>query len=119
MRFLPRLKRELPRCYYCDQMVRESFVSALEAEDHHTVARVRDLLAPDADDGTIAAYAVQHDWTILTADDDYLSDDVSHGLVFDDDPAPTPGAVRDAIREIDRVYGHPAAIVEWVPDGWI
>ena len=120
MRFLPRLKRELPRCYYCDQMVREGFVSALEAEDRHTVARVRDLLAPDAEDGTIAAYAVQHDWTILTADDDYLSDDVSHGLLFyDDDPAPTPGAVRDVIREIDRVYGHPTAIVEWVPDGWI
>ena len=100
-------------------MVRESFVSALEAEDRHTVARVRDPLAPDADDA-IAAYAVQHDWTILTADDDYLSDDVSHGLLFyDDDPAPTPGAVRDAVREIDRVYGHPTAIVEWVPDGWI
>ena len=45
----------------CDQMVRESFVSALEAEDRHTVACVRDLLAPDADDDTIAAYAVQHD----------------------------------------------------------
>ena len=48
----------------CDQMVKESFVSALEAEDRHTVACVRDLLAPDADDGTIAAYAVQHDWII-------------------------------------------------------
>ena len=103
-----------------DQMARESFVSALEAEDRHTVARVRDLLAPDADDDAIAAYAVQHDWVILTTDDDYLSDDVSHGLLFyDNDPAPTPGAVRDAIREIDRVYGHPTAIVEWVPDGWI
>ena len=104
----------------CDQMVRESFVSALEAEDRHTVASVRDLLAPDADDDTIAAYAVQHDWIILTADDDYLSDDVPHGLLFyDDDPAPTPGVVRDAIREIDRVYDDPTAIVEWVPDGWI
>ena len=104
----------------CDQMVKKSFVSALEAEDRHTVARVRNLLAPDADDDAIATYAVQHDWVILTTDDDYLSDDVSHGLLFcDDDPAPTPGAVRDAIREIDRVYGHPTAIVEWVPDGWI
>ena len=104
----------------CDQMVEESFVSALEAEDRHTIARVRDLLAPDADDDTIAAHAVQHDWIILTADDDYLSDDVPHGLLFyDDDPAPTPGVVRDAIREIDRVYDDPTAIVEWVPDGWI
>ena len=40
----------------CDQMVKESFVSALEAEDRHTVARVRALLDPDADDSTIAAY---------------------------------------------------------------
>jgi predicted nuclease of predicted toxin-antitoxin system len=88
----------------CDQMVTKSFVSALEAEDRHTVARVRDLLAPDADDNTNAAYAVQHDWVILTADDDYLSDDVLHGLLFDeDDPAPTSGIVRDVIREIDRV----------------
>ena len=104
----------------CDQMVRESFVSALEAEDRHTVARVRDLLVPDADDATIAVYAVQHDWTILTADDDYLSDNVPYGLLFyDDDSAPTPGVVRDAIREIDRVYDGSTAIVEWVPDGWI
>jgi len=104
----------------CDQMVKESFVSALEAEDRHTVARVRDLLTSDADDDTIAAYAVQHDWIILTADDDYLSDDVPHGLLFyEDDPAPTPGVVRDAIREIDRVYDDPDATVEWVPDGWI
>ena len=104
----------------CDQMVEESFVSALEAEDRHTVARVRDLLTSDADDDTIAAHAVQHDWIILTADDDYLSDDVPHGLLFyDDDPAPTPGVVRDAIREIDRVYDDPTATIEWVPDGWV
>ena len=45
----------------CDQMVKESFVNALEAEDRHTVARIRDLLSPDADDNTIAAYTVQHD----------------------------------------------------------
>ena len=78
----------------CDQMVKKSFVSALEAEDRHTVARVRNLLAPDADDDAIAAHAVQHDWVILITDDDHLSDDVSDGLLFyDDDPAPTPGAV--------------------------
>ena len=103
-----------------DQMVKESFVSALEAEDRHTVARVRALLDPDADDSTIAAHAVQHDWVILTADDDYLSDDIPHGLLFcEDDPAPTPGVVRDAIREIDRVYDDSTGIVEWVPDSWI
>ena len=56
-------------------MIKESFVSTLEAEDRRTAARVRDLLAPDADDDTIAAYAIQHDWVILTADGDYLSDD--------------------------------------------
>jgi predicted nuclease of predicted toxin-antitoxin system len=66
-------------------MVKESFVSALEAEDRHTVTRVRDFLGPDADDNTIAAYAVQHGWAILTADDDYLSDDVLHGLLFCED----------------------------------
>jgi hypothetical protein len=104
----------------CDQMVKESFVSALQVEDRHTVGRVRDLLASDADDNTIAAYAVQHDWVILTADDDYLSDDVPYGLLFyEDDPAPTPGVVCDAVREIDRVYDDPGAIVEWVPGGWI
>ena len=45
----------------CNQMVKERFVSALEAEDRHMVARVRGSLALDADDDTIAAYAVQHD----------------------------------------------------------
>ena len=69
----------------CDQMVKESFVNALEAEDRHTVARVRNPLAPYDDDDTIAAYAVQHDWVILTADGDYLSDDVLHGLLFCED----------------------------------
>jgi len=79
----------------CDQMVKESFVTTLEAEDRHTVARVRDFLTPDADD-------------------------IPHGLLFyEDDPAPTPGVVRDAVREIDRVYDDSAAIVEWVPDGWV
>ena len=47
----------------CDQMVKERFVSVLESEDYHTVARVRDRLVPDAADNTIAAYAVQHDWS--------------------------------------------------------
>jgi hypothetical protein len=39
----------------CDQMVKERFVSVLDSEDHHTVARVRDRLVPDAADNTIAA----------------------------------------------------------------
>ena len=28
-------------------------------------------------------------------------------------------AAEDAIRELDRVYDDPDAIVEWVPDVWI
>ena len=56
------------------------------------------FLTPDADDDTIAAYAVQHGRVILTADDDYLSDDVLHGLLFyEDDPAPTSGTVYHSI----------------------
>ena len=77
------------------------------------------FLTPDADDDTIAAYAVQHDRVILTADDDYLPDVLYSLLFYEDDPAPTSGIIRDAIREIDRVYDDPDAIVEWVPDGWI
>jgi hypothetical protein len=104
----------------CDQMVKESFVSALDSEDRHTVARVRTVLAPDAADDTIAVYAIDHDWVVLTADDDFVSDDIPHGLLFyEDDPVPTPGVVRDAIREIDRAYDDPTAIIEWVPDGWV
>jgi hypothetical protein len=104
----------------CDQMVQERFVSVLDSEDRHTVARVRDRLAPDAADDTIAAYAAQHDWVIPTADDDYVADDVPYGLLlYEDDPAPTAGEVRDAIREIDRAYDDTAAIREWVPGGWV
>jgi hypothetical protein len=40
-------------------------------------------------------------------------------LFYDDDSGPAPGVVRDAIREIDRVYDDSTAIVEWVPDGWV
>lgn len=104
----------------CDQMVEERFVSALDSEDRHTVARVRDRLAPEADDDTIAAYATEHDWVILTADDDYFSDDVPHGLLFyEGNPTQTPGVVCDAVRRIDRAYDDPAAIIEWVPGGWV
>jgi hypothetical protein len=104
----------------CDQMVKERFVSVLESEDHLTVARVRDRLVPDAADDTIAAYAAQYDWVILSADDDYVADAVPYGLLlYEDDPAPSAGEVRDAIREVDRAYDHSAAIREWVPDGWI
>ena len=104
----------------CDQLVNERFVSVLDSEDRHMVARFRDRLAPDAADDTIAAYAAQHDWVILTADDDNVADDAPYGLpLYEDDPAPTAGEVRDAILEIDRAYDDTAAIREWVPDGWV
>ena len=104
----------------CDQMVKESYVRALSADDRHTVARVRDRIAPDATDDAIAAYAARNDWVVLTADDDYLAEDPPHGLLFyDDEHAPSPGAVRDAIRRIDRAYDDPTVIIEWVPGGWI
>lgn len=46
---------------FCDQMVKESYVRALSADDRHTVARVRDRIAPDATDDAIAAYAARND----------------------------------------------------------
>ena len=39
--------------------------------------------------------------------------------MYGDDPAPTAGEVRDAIREIDHAYVDAATIREWVPDGWV
>jgi len=51
----------------CDQMVKERFVSVLESEDRHTVARIGDRLTPDAADNTIAAYAAQREHTATSA----------------------------------------------------
>ena len=74
----------------CDQMVNERFVSVLDSEDRQTVARVRDRLAPDVAANTIAAYAAQHDWAIVTAYEDYVADDVHYRLLwYEHDPAPT------------------------------
>jgi hypothetical protein len=104
----------------CDQMVKESYVEALASDTEHTVARVRDELRPDAIDDAIATYATANEWVVLTADDDYFDETISHGLLYyeDGDP-PSPGALRDAVRAIDAVYDDYSAITEWVPDGWV
>ena len=71
-------------------MVNEWFVSVPESEDRYTVARVKDRLAPDAADDMIAAYEVQRDWVTMTADDNYVGDDVPYGLMmYEGDPALT------------------------------
>jgi len=103
----------------CDQMINESYVRALSVDDRHTVARVRDRLAPDATDDAITAHATRNDWVILTADDDYLAEDTPHGLLFyDDEHAPSPGAVRDAIQQINCAYDDHTAVIEWAPGEW-
>jgi hypothetical protein len=104
----------------CDQMVKERFVSVLDSEPPYGRQAPRPPRPPDAADDTIAAYAAQHDWVFLTADDDYVADEVPYGLLlYEDHPVPTAGEVRNAIREIERVYDDTAAIREWVPDGWV
>jgi predicted nuclease of predicted toxin-antitoxin system len=101
-------------------MVKESYVTALSADDCHTVARVRNRLAADADDDTISDYAIQNDWVVFTADDDYLTEQIPHGLLmYEDEESPSPREVSVVIDRIARAYENHAAIVEWVPDGWI
>ena len=104
----------------CDQMVKASYVAALESESTHTVARVRDVLEPTATDAAIAAYAAATDWVVLTADDDFFDETVPHGLCYysDSDPPP-PQILVEAIDAIDAAYDDPAAVTEWVPDGWV
>ncbi|MFC7042345.1 DUF5615 family PIN-like protein [Halonotius sp. GCM10025705] len=104
----------------CDQMVKASYVAVLETESTHTVDRVRDVLRPTATDDAIAAYATTNDWVVLTADDDFFDETVPHGLCYytDSDPPP-PRILVEAINAIDTAYDDPAAITEWVPDGWV
>lgn len=103
----------------CDQMVKESYVEALASDPEHTVARVRDEPQPDATDDAIATYATANEWVVLTADDDYFDETISHGLLYyeDGDP-PSPRALRAVVGAIDAAYDDHSAIREWVPDGW-
>jgi len=104
----------------CDQMVKASYVAVLEADPDQTVARVRDVLEATATDDAVAAYAIANDWVVLTADDDFFDETVPHGLCYYNDSGP-PAArtLREAIQAIDVAYDDPAAITEWVPDGWV
>jgi hypothetical protein len=84
--------------------------SACSIPNRHTVARIRDRLAPDVAANTIAAYAAQHDWAIVPAYEDYVADDVHYRLLwYEHDPAPTEmGAYRDE-RSESRFYRRRAA----------
>jgi hypothetical protein len=103
----------------CDQMVKASYVETLGSEAEHTVSRVRDALQPAATDEAIATYATANGWVLLTADDDFFAETVSHGLLYyDDSDPPSPRALRDAIRAIDAAYDDHSRVTEWIPDGW-
>lgn len=104
----------------CDQMVEERYALALERDNRHTVSRVRTELAPDADDDAVADYATRNNWVVLTSDDDFFGEEVTHGLLYYDQlKYPTPQELREAINNIDQAYDNPATIIESVPGGWI
>jgi hypothetical protein len=81
----------------CDQMVKAEYVETLAAEPQHTVIRVRDELQADASDDRIVGYATEHEWVLLTADDDFFDETIPHGLLYyEDENPPSPRALRDA-----------------------
>lgn len=65
-------------------------------------------------------YATEHEWVLLTADDDFFDETIPHGLLYyEDENPPSPRALGDAIQAIDSMYERPTTITEWVPDGWV
>ena len=101
-------------------MVEERYVSVLSNETQHIVSRVRTELSPDADDDAIAYYATRSGWVVLTSDDDFFRDEITHGLLYYDQiRKPTPRELCEVINEIDRVYDDHAVILESIPGEWI
>ena len=104
----------------CDQNVPQKYVDALTDADNITVATVREVLAADAPDREIAAYAAEKDWVILTNDSDFFTDSGEFGLlVYSQLEDPSRGDIIEAIREIERAYESHSDVVETVPDGWV
>ena len=110
----------MPMRILCDQMIEERYVSVLSNETQHIVSRVRTELSPDADDNAIADYATRNGWVVLTSDDDFFRDEITHGLLYYDQVRkPTPRELCEVINKIDRVYDDHAVILESIPGEWI
>ena len=103
-----------------DQNVARRYLDAcIEAPDLQAIT-VRDALDPRASDPDIAAYAGEHGYVVVTADDDFFQfADRCGCLYFHQLEQPAVGDVLTAIRRIDDAYDDPAEIVEVVPDGWV
>lgn len=102
-----------------DQNPAQKYVDAFAQAEGITVATVEELLDHDASDAAIAAYASEHGWVVFTNDDDFFVAGGDHGLLlYDQIEDPSPGAIVDAVQQIQQAYTDPSEIVETVPGGW-
>jgi predicted nuclease of predicted toxin-antitoxin system len=87
----------------CDHHVVTKYCEAFEATDWITYERIATVLSPDADDGDIAQYAVDHGYIVFTNDDDFQAETLDYDLItYEQIENPTPGDVLERLCLIAR-----------------
>ena len=106
----------------CERHIPPKYVEALESESWATVTTTGTLFHPEATDETIAGYAADNGWVVLTRDRDFfeLADRFGFGVLYlDMSRDPAPGTLVSALEAIGEAYSDHAEIVESVPGDWV
>jgi len=106
----------------CERHVPPKYIHALESEPWVDVTTTETQFHPEAPDETIARYAAENGWVVLTRDRDFfeLATRLGCGILYlDMSRDPVPGTLVAAIQTIGEAYTDHAEIVESVPGDWI
>lgn len=106
----------------CERHIPPQYSEALESEAWSTVSSTDGLFHPEATDETIARYAADNDWVVLTRDRDFFDPATRFGfgvLYLDMRRSPAPGIRVTAIKTIGDAYTDHEEILESVPGNWI
>lgn len=106
----------------CERHVPSKYVEALESSPWTNVTTTETRFHPEVDDRTIARYAAENSWVVLTRDRDFfeLSDRFGFGVLYlDMRRTPPPGTLVAAIEAVGEAYVNHVEIVESVPGDWI
>lgn len=88
----------------CDEHVDPGTVGELEAVGK-TATHVRDAPGPSATDTSVIAFAREHDYVLLTNDDDFLgSVDAGVTILFFPDNRASPHELAGRVRELQTYY---------------
>jgi len=100
-----------------DVHVKSAYISALESGGHD-VARVQDVMAPDAPDSAVIERAREEGFVVITNDDkDFSQFGRHHGVLFVPQDM-RPGDVERSVSRVERQFDDLANTVQYLRD-WL